>query len=166
MRTGYFPSVQDVEGMADLNSKLTPTRAERLFRRGNVLAPEIVSQILDRVDEAFVEYFLCGKDLIRGFGTMDGGFTDAMDKYKITVLNKIATWETEYQRVHGELEAELQGRLAYALQYDIYGKVPRPVLTSSFVLALNTLFEKIPSVIAEVSNSLALVFISNACTNA
>ncbi len=159
MRYGPFPSVAEVEGMVDLHSKLTPTRAERFFREGDVFAPDMISELLDGINEAFITCFLCDGELIGGFGSMNERFTNAMDKYKIMVLNVASTWQIGYESVHGSLDAELQGRLAYALKYDIYGKVPRPILTSGFVLALCALFERIPSVISEVSDPFALHFL-------
>ncbi len=154
VRQGPFYTIDEIEGMGDENSPLNAEEVEAAFGDGDLLPPEIISKIQTVIDKCFVNHLLKDDKPIAKFGSMAESYTKAIGKYRLAVLNALAEWQTEYEDNNGELGIELQGRVAYAMRYEHESKAPRPLLTLSYVLVLNMIFERIPNCIKEVSLSL------------
>ncbi len=152
MRKGAFPSLMEIQDLGRKGSHLVAAKVEAQFTNEKLqtLPPELISLILDEVDDCFAKHLLVDGVPMDGFGTTDKKFTDALDNYNAAVLKKVVEWQNEYEDDHGELGIELAGRLAYAMKYNADGNAPCPLLSVSFVSVLDTIFERIPSFIKEV----------------
>ncbi len=115
MRKGTFYSVQEIEAMGDPDSPLVPADVEAAFGNGDILSPEIISSIQEAIDKVFVENLMKDDKPIGKFGSRAESYTNAIDKYKVAVLNAILEWQGKYEDENGPLGAELRGRAAYAL---------------------------------------------------
>ncbi len=122
-----------------------------MFGEGDLLPPELIGEIQQTIDDCFVTTMMKDDIPIDKFGSSTENYTQAIDKYKVDVLNALGAWQSTYEQTHGKLNVNLQGRAAYALRYTPDGKAPRPLLTLSYITVLDTLLERIPSTITEVS---------------
>ncbi len=144
--------------MGKPGSKLKAKAVEKMFNdegdeddEKELLAPELITQVLAIIDKAFLEKLCIDGQPIDRFGGRDKAFTDALDDYNFEVLSKLDQWQKDYERDNGSLDVQLAGQVAYATRYAADGTPPRPLLSASFIMALDTIFSRMPMVIREVS---------------
>lgn len=155
MRTGDFYSLPEIQQLGKAGSKLKPRAVERLFNDKEdreLLPPELITQILTIIDKAFIDHLCIDGQPIDRFGSADKQFTEALDNYNFDILSKLDKWQKDYERDNGRLDIQLAGRVAYATRYGADDTPPRPLLSASFVIALDKIFARIPTVIREVSS--------------
>ncbi len=152
VRMGAFPTVQEVQSAGTQGAAYTTAEVEKMFGEGDLLPPNLIGEIQQTIDDCFVATMMKDDIPIDKFGSSADNYTQAIDKYKVDVINALGTWQSTYEEKHGKLDINLQGRVAYALRYTPDGKPPRPLLTLSYITVLDTLLSRIPSTITKVSN--------------
>ncbi len=151
VKQGPFYSVEEIVNMDEEDSELDEDKVEKAFNAGKRLPPHIISQIQRVIDDCFIDKLMKDDKPIDKFGSDADSYTDKIDEYKLAVLNTLMKWKTKYENDNGSLDIELNGRVAYALRYDDEGNAPRPLLTKSYIIALDMILERIPNCIREVS---------------
>lgn len=140
-------------------------KVEADFLWGEKLPPHLISDILTIIDECFVKNLMKDNRLIAKFGSSADSYTKALNDYKVDILNALTKWQTKYKASHGKLDMNLQGRAAYTLRYDDKGNSPQPLLTFSYILALDMIFKHIPKSIREVCPLLSLLVLPICATS-
>lgn len=158
MKKGKFCTINEIKTLDDEDTDLNADKVEADFCRGEILPPHLISDILMVIDECFIKKLMKDDRLIAKFGSLVDSYTKAINEYKVEVLNSLAKWQTKYEANHGELGINLQGRVAYTLRYDEKGNAPQPLLTFSYILALDMIFKHIPNSIREVCVCYCFIF--------
>ncbi len=158
VRTGEFPTVQEIEELGESGTKYTAADVEKLFDKGDLLPPDLIGAIQKEIDDCFIEHMMKNEAPIDKFGSMHDTYRTAISNYKIAMLNAVADWQKKYEIKHGALNVNLQGRIVYAMCRGPDGEAPRPLLTISYITVLDTLLGRIPSTITEVSNYLLILY--------
>ncbi len=99
----------EIQGLGKKGSKLKPEQVEAQFKNNNPLPPHIAHEILKVIEKCFVDNLLEDGEPVDKFGSLHKDFTAKLNKYNTEVLNKVSTWQEDYERKNGSLDAELAG---------------------------------------------------------
>lgn len=104
------------------------------------------------IEKCFTEHLIKNNAPMEKFGSSIPTYHAAMVKNQLVILNDLHRWQIKCKRAHGPLNFWLREQAAFAWCFGTDGKqIPLPLLTSSFVIGLTMLFNRISSMITEVS---------------
>ncbi len=131
-----------------------------LLMNGDALGRDEMCEVLNGIDKLFILKLLKKGVPMEQFGSDDTDFVDAMGEYKAAVMNYVEDWQETYEKAHGKLGLNMSARVAFALRWPGEDMAPRPLLTVSYIHALDYIFGRLPSVIREVSAIYTVLFSS------
>lgn len=127
---------------------------EEQFQMGEELEPQAISILFQHIDDCFVEHLMVNKlKPLPKFGSADKNYQEAMSDYKYAVMEKVAAWQKQYEATHGVTYGPLEARVAYALREVEKDVAEFPLLSISYVGAIDYELGRIPKVLKEVSKS-------------
>lgn len=155
---GDLPTIQEIAELGKPGSKYTVAEVEKMFDKGVLLPPELIAAIVKKIDNYFIEHMMKDKGPIDKFGSMAKMYKIAINNYKVAMLNAVEDWQKKHKTKNGKLNANLQGRIVYVMCRGPDGEALHPLLTFSYIIALNILLGRITSMITKVSNYSIIVY--------
>ncbi len=153
LRLGPFPTLNAIEGMKEEMNESQQDEVEKMFGNGDLLDDVSVKELLTSIDGVFRQHMLKMKGEPKpGFGSKSKEHQKAMDDYRMGVMNILNNWQKKRETGKAKKHGSLAARAAYAMRNNAQGIIGRPLLTISYMEAMDYLLTRIPSIIREVSS--------------